>query len=131
MKKISSHFSKSVSSKEKFKNLQERFFEDSTGKAYQIPKYFSTRWTSLFRAIHRIFNVWESLEHCVVENPDVDFEGLTEENRVFLELLRCLLDKLNGLVVYFEQENFDYAYIIPKLQRTYKFWGQYILKEEF
>jgi len=50
---------------------------------------------------------------------------------VFLELLRCLLDKLNGLVVYFEQENFDYAYIIPKLQRTYKFWGQYILKEEF
>ena len=81
-------------------------------------------WTSLMKAI------WEMLEQYAVENKEEDFTKMTDENRIYLFLLECLLNKHNRLIVFFENEIYDYGFVMQKLQRAFKNWSQYILTEE-
>ena len=104
--------------------------EDESYNTYQILHYVSTRWTSLLTTTGRILELWESLEQYAVEEKDLDFPELTEENRVYMLLLKCLLDKLKALIVYFEDESYDYGHVLDKLKRAFKNWGQYIVSNE-
>jgi len=127
--KICAYFSKSSLRRAKFREIQEIFTEGLNVDVLNVLSYVETRWTSLYNSINRILVLWESLENYFSEFQE-DSPPLTTKNRLYLELLSCLLQRLNSHIEFFENDNRDYSTFIGKLSESLILTSQLILKKE-
>lgn len=130
IKNVCAHFARSSHRRDKLQDIQKRFSEDDTSFIYQMISYNDIRWTSWKNATDRILMLWEHIEQYANENKEVELSNLTAQNQAYLTLLQCVLDKLHALVVFFENENYDYGLIIPKLQRVLVTWSHLLFRDE-
>ena len=132
IKLVCSHFSRSSLRKIKFNEIQKRFSEDEFPER-QILGYTPTRWSSLFQAIQRILSLWEPLEIYFDENKEFEhiILNFNDESRDILELLLCLLDKLNTLTIYFQNPELDFSKAYSKVKQAFCVWAQSIIKSEY
>ena len=115
--RMCAYFSKSSLRRAKFREIQEIFTEGLNVDVLNVLSYVETRWTSLFNSINRILVLWESLENYFSEFQE-DSPPLTTKNRLYLELLSCLLQRLNSHIEFFENNNRDYSTFIGKLSES-------------
>ena len=127
---ICAYFSKSSLRKAKFKEIQEIFNEEMSADVLKILRHVDTRWTSLLKSIKRILILWESLENYFCEYREESPPELTQQNRLYLEVLECLLQRLSINIEYFENDNREYSTILSKLNESLILTSQLILKEE-
>lgn len=130
IKKMGKHFSKSSLRRSQLRIIQENMEDKMIHQPLRILKYVETRWTSLRRAAERILLVWESLEIYFYENKKQHedlYSCMNEETRLYLELLVSILQRLQGLIQYFEEDHRDYSLILPKLREAFTIWGSMII----
>jgi len=131
VKNLCGHFSRSALRRAKLTQVQKRVSSSDPMEIRSMLKYVENRWTSLMNAIDRIRSLWDCLEIYFNEEPEEKInKSLTEGNYCYLELLSCLLKRLNKMITYFEGDDQDYSSIMPKLKETFILKGMLVLKEE-
>jgi len=131
VKKISSHFGSSSLRRANFREVQKDFREDEFSDFLKVLPYVSHRWSSLLKSAKRILCLWENLEVYFVQYNEKEFYSLmSPKNRLYLELLSVLLDRINSSIKYFESDNHEFSSIMPKLHETFILTAKFVLKEE-
>jgi len=117
IRQISSHFGRSALRRAKLKLCQKTIAEKDFDDFKQVLSYVPTRWTSLVRAAERVLFLWEPLKlyYHQHQNEILPVE-LSPRNMVYLELLVCLVGKLNAHIETFERPDLNYSSILPKIR---------------
>ena len=74
--------------------------------------------------------LWESLEVYFDEAKEEYSPPLTSKNRLYLEILACLLQRISSQIEYFENDNREYTTIMLKLNESIFLTSQLIIKQD-
>ena len=104
IRKICSSFSKSSQKKAKFIEIQETM----ELKPLRVLKYVDTRWSSLYYSVDRILTLHVPLQVYFDQyGGSMQNDSLNESNILYLQLLECLLKKLNDYCIFFQREDLN------------------------
>jgi len=127
---ICAYFARSSLRRAEFQEIQEMWEDEGIKDALNIVSHVETRWSSLVRSVKRILSLWKPLEDFFSRPGEQIEPPMSPENKGYLEVLACLLEKLNQQIVYFQNDEREYTTIVSKLSETLILTSNLILKKD-